>query len=87
MTPISIANIADATAEALRCRATIVIAIHADDTIQVAATDNINHTTIILNLGLAAHAVLSDHDARVLAGEAGQAARDLFETLANGASR
>lgn len=87
MTPeaIDITNVADAVREALSTRGAIVIAVHDNDVIQVSTTDNLNHTKVVLNLALAVHAVLADHDARVLQGEAGEAARDLFESLANGA--
>lgn len=84
---IDIGNVADAVTDALGCHASIVVAIHDNDTIQVSTTKNINHAKVVQNLALAIHAVLSDHDVRVLAGEAGEAARDLFESLQNGAQQ
>lgn len=85
MQRLTIDNAPECLAEALNVHGALVIAVAHNGCIQVASTANLNHQAVVGHLALAIHAVLSDHDARVLAGEAGEQARDLFENLANGA--
>lgn len=77
-------NVPEIITDALGIEGAIVICVLPHDCIQVLSTANLNHAKATQMLALAIHAVLSDHDTRVLAGEAGEAARDLFEGLANG---
>lgn len=77
-------NVPEIITDALGLEGSIVVCVLPHDCIQVLSTGNINHAKATQMLALAIHAVLSDHDNRVLAGEAGAAARDLFEGLANG---
>lgn len=86
MTPMTVDDAAEIVAAQLGCHGAIVIPVNADGTIVVCTTPNLNHAAAVQHLAVGIHAVLSDHDHRVMKGEAGDAARDLFERLGYGAT-